>query len=705
MENIKELAVNEETTGRGKKGKKELSPAAKLWLDKIKLALLFTLVVILWEVAVHLLTFGWLRQESLYMLGFSIPIGCSLALFCSLFPEKVNKILSQIIMVLLAFLYCAQYIYSCIFGSFFSVFQIGMGGEALTSFWKETMSCIGENIPQLILIILPLAIFEVFFFLHQLPMSRINVKAALANLGIILVLHGACLLSLNVDGKNYYSFKDIYFSNNTSTDRSVEILGIITTARLESQHMIFGTANNQLGIVDVEMPSLQSQGGNNDESVGNQDIDSTLIPKKEYNVIEKIDFEYLDTLETQDAIATLNEYFMGQTGTNKNEYTGLFEGYNLITICAESFSPEFITKEMTPTLYRMMNEGIVFNNYYGCYLNNTTNGEYTFCMGIFPDLSRSKSNGSFTNSRNNYLPFCLGNMFDSIGVKAHAYHNYLGSYYNRENTHPNMGYEFQSAQNGMTFTTSWPASDLEMFEQSMDDYLGEEQFHAYYMTFSGHYKYEFDINPMCARNQSRVADLDCSEMVKAYIACNLELEKGLNYLINRLEEEGLAEKTVVVLSNDHYPYGLTDQAYAELAGLEGKPTDFDKCKNAFICWTAGLDEKIEVDEYCCTVDILPTILNLFGFEYDSRLLIGTDVFSDAMQVAILSDQSFITDILKFDSSTGEVTYFVDPADYPSGYLDQYLAAMIKTIKNRLTVSAAILNYDYYNFVFENSGLK
>jgi len=102
---------------------------------------------------------------------------------------------------------------------------------------------------------------------------------------------------------------------------------------------------------------------------------------------------------------------------------------------------------------------------------------------------------------------------------------------------------------------------------------------------------------------------------------------------------------------------------------------------------------------------LPTILNLFGFEYDSRLLVGTDVFSDAMHVAILSDQSFITDILKFDSSTGEVTYFVDPEDYPSGYLDQYLSAMIKTIKNRLTVSAAILNYDYYNFVFENSGLK
>ncbi|MBQ6569680.1 MAG: sulfatase-like hydrolase/transferase, partial [Clostridia bacterium] len=494
----------------------------KLILEKIKLSLFYSLIIILWETVLHLLTFGWLRQESLYMLAFSVPVGCVLALIRSLFKNKAGRYASQVIMILLTLLYCSQYIYSCIFGSFFSVFQIGMGGDAITSFWKETISTIGESVPQLVLLSLPLVLYELFFFLYKKPVTTYKFKPAMVALAVTLALHGLCLLSLNVDGKNYYSFKDIYFSNSTSTDRSIEILGVVTTTRLEAQHMIFGTADNQLGIVDVEIPKAPGMGGADGQGTGTTDVE-TVVPTENLNIIPAIDFEYLKTLNSQNAVDTLNEYFAEQTASNKNEYTGLFKDYNLIVMCCESFHPALVSPEFTPTLYRLSHEGIIFNNFYNCYLNNTTNGEYTLCMGNFPDLSRSKSNGSFHNSRENYLPFCLGNMFNSIGVKSYGYHNYLGSYYDRESTHPNMGYECKFADAGMTFSTSWPASDLEMLEQSVDDYINNDRFHAYYMTFSGHYKYNFSINPMAARNQNKVYNLDYSDPVKAYLACNYEL--------------------------------------------------------------------------------------------------------------------------------------------------------------------------------------
>ena len=112
------------------------------------------------------------------------------------------------------------------------------------------------------------------------------------------------------------------------------------------------------------------------------------------------------------------------------------------------------------------------------------------------------------------------------------------------------------------------------------------------MTFSGHYQYNWD-NAMSAKNHDAVKDLPYSEPVKAYIACNLELENALTYLMQRLEQAGVADKTCIVLTNDHYPYGLTEDEYNELAGREMDLT-FEKYRNSFICYVPGLSENIRV---------------------------------------------------------------------------------------------------------------
>lgn len=55
----------------------------------------------------------------------------------------------------------------------------------------------------------------------------------------------------------------------------------------------------------------------------------------------------------------------------------LLKDYNLITICAESFSPWFISQELTPTLYKLTHEGFVFTNYYQPgWGQSTTRGEF-----------------------------------------------------------------------------------------------------------------------------------------------------------------------------------------------------------------------------------------------------------------------------------------------------------------------------------------
>ena len=88
-----------------------------------------------------------------------------------------------------------------------------------------------------------------------------------------------------------------------------------------------------------------------------------------YNVYEGLDFSKISEMSDDETIRNLCQYLEKVNPSLKNEYTGLFEGYNLIYICAESFSSLAIDERITPTLYKMANNGIVLNNYYNSFKN------------------------------------------------------------------------------------------------------------------------------------------------------------------------------------------------------------------------------------------------------------------------------------------------------------------------------------------------
>ena len=79
---------------------------------------------------------------------------------------------------------------------------------------------------------------------------------------------------------------------------------------------------------------------------------------------------------------------------------------------------------------------------------------------------------------------------------------------------------------------------------------------------------------------------------------------------------------------DHYPYLLSDtdtDYYNELRGVTDSERDTSRYRNALILWCGSMDEPVQVDEPCSAVDIVPTLSNLFGLTYDSRLLSGRDI--------------------------------------------------------------------------------
>ena len=120
-----------------------------------------------------------------------------------------------------------------------------------------------------------------------------------------------------------------------------------------------------------------------------------------------------------------------------------------------------------------------------------------------------------------------------------------------------------------------------------------------------------------------------------------------------------------------------------------------------------MDEPVIVDTPCYSVDIVPTLDNLFNVKYDSRLYSGRDIFatnyeadevSSSMPLVILpigNKYSFITAAGEYDSVTKE--FKANPGINIDE--DEYVKEVQSMIQNKWTYAKLIITNDYYRKVF------
>ena len=639
------------------------------WTHKVRMLLYYVVVFVFLEFALQLIVYGSVSNVIAHLL-FACISGCLFFLCSSLLPDKINRIIFIALIVFLVVYYEVQFIYYTIFKSFMPVSQIFLGAAAIVNFAPQILFAIKQNLIGFLVLLLPIPVSVLLLKWKKvfvLRLNRMQIPISMLATGALFAFTMLLMMVTNTSPASAYA---IWTNKTVSTETSVKTLGLAATTMHETSSY-FVKRDSTPVFYETTLDDL------NNEAL-------------ERNVTD-ITFTASDTTAKNNKIIT--DYLATVSATAKNEYTGIAKGYNVVTLCAEAFNPLVIDPEMTPTLYKLANSGFVFNNFYNSFRNTTTNGEYAFCMGLLPDFSHNKIESCFNESADNYLPFCLGNALGEQGYETYAYHNYYGSFYDRYITHPNMGYEFKSVGMGLNLPASNPYSDHDMMKESMKDFIrSNKPFHAYYMTYSGHYQYDWT-NDMSAKHRDKVAHLPYSEPVQAYIACNLEVEYALQALMKELEAAGKADNTMIVLTADHYPYGLTDEDFNELAGTE-VDSAFECYRNSFICYVPGM-EAVQVDEYCSSIDILPTVLNLLGVDYDSRLLAGKDVLSDAPHLALLYDRSFITKDFRYNANNGEVIPHDPSITIEKDTLQNYL----NYVSNIFTLSSAILTNDYYGFIY------
>ena len=559
---------------------------------------------------------AFFRGTLVMVVLFSIATGLLLSLLVNLLHNRrLAQVLMLVVTALWTLLLCVEYCCRSYFKSYFSVgFICTMSGNVVTGFGSTIPGIVAQRLPFIIAALLPLA-------LCILLRKRIVTEHRMSKWSLLFVTAVSVIFLLIGEGLARWGTYGDSYTYNFQTDAAVSQFGLHTAVRLEAEYALFGTPQPKL-----ELPTQEDEP---------DDPPAATTPVEYgYNALD-IDFQALADSASDSALRSMAQYFGSLTPSKKNEYTGLFQGKNLVLITAEAFSPWFISRELTPTLYKLTHEGFVCENYYQPgWGQSTTGGEYAVMTGLLPTWVGS--NVSFYASANDDMPFALGNQLRALGYRTGAYHDNIYNYYNRDKTHPNLGYDYQGVGSGLTVTEdgSWPYSDLEMVQNTIGDYIdgyvsGDTPFHVYYMTVSGHGSYGWG-HAMAAKNRAKAqaAYPNASTQVQAYVAANLELENALTYLLEQLEAAGIAEDTVICMSADHYPYLLAEPEtdyYNELRGVVDSERDTDRYRNALVLWCGGMENAVTVTEPCSAVDIVPTLSNLFGLEYDSRLLSGRDV--------------------------------------------------------------------------------
>lgn len=650
-----------------KKVEKRIDNNIKNSPKRINIFLVFLISIIYMEVLFHIVTFGLTNLfdvKLVYFFIFAVIEAGIFSLISKIGNNKVNKIITCILMFILGIYYFGSYLFKSLFNTFFSFHLLGISDQAAT-FIGDAVLEILKRLPILVLFLLPF----VFVIIYKKRLSyKKKRNGFLYVLILIIIFSGLFILSININNER----KDLFY-NIDNNAMNIEKMGLNISAYLDIKR-IFVPVDEKI-IVE-----------NNEEKLTEEEI--SYGP----NMLD-IDFDSLIQNTNNKTVKEMHEYFKNQNPTYKNEYTGIYEGKNLIMVMGESLNDIAISEKYTPTLYKLAHEGFEFTNFYTPINMSTLGGEFQMQTGLFANLNM------LTNKfrpGTNYFPYGLGKVFNDRDYYVSAYHANTGSFQSRDKYLKSLGYSnYLYKGNGLEKLMNcnvWPQSDYDMVNVTIDDILSHDKFAAYYVSVSGHMPWGLNANAMSRKNKDAVADLNLSDEAKGYVAANIELDKALEKILQKLEESNKLDDTVIAVVPDHYPYSMNINTINELSSY-ARDERFEVNHSVLIIWNNNQEHKV-ISKIANSLDFIPTMLNLFNVDYDSRIITGKDIFAPNEGLVFFTDRSWISDKGRYNAATRK---FISSTDEEVS--DDYIKMMNNIVSSRINTSKLIMENDYYRIVF------
>ena len=386
-------------------------------------------------------------------------------------------------------------------------------------------------------------------------------------------------------------------------------------------------------------------------------------------------YDFINRAENQDIIAELDDWYASKEPDPDNEWTGRFQGKNLIMIQLEAIDTWLINEQFMPNLYRIQQESLDFTqNYTPMYLDaGTFNTEMIVNTGLISPFVGSTSS---MYSRNAY-PDSLAHLMRNAGYSANSFHRSTGETYNRGEVHENIGYSHYYSGEEMGI---WNLDfDTELMA-GYDLFTANAPFLSFIITFSGHGPYENSaVSAQWYDYAASLLPADTEPMVIHAYAHAYETDRFIGMLYDRLEADGRLDDTVLVFYADHYDYYVLDTGII-MRQKDVYDTDLI-CRTPFFIYEKNTPPQ-KIEKVVSSMDILPTLVNLFGLDCDGTHYVGNDAFSDNGGYVIFPDYAW------YDGTT----YWTPLGDVPA---DEAISQRNEELKTRLQMSWDTMKTDYF----------
>lgn len=394
--------------------------------------------------------------------------------------------------------------------------------------------------------------------------------------------------------------------------------------------------------------------------------------------------------EGNESIKEIDEYLISRPQHQDNEYTGAFAGKNVIYVMVEAFDYIGLDPTLTPTLTKMMNEGWSFNQHYSIQYNCATGeSELIAQTGLYPNIGTCSY--SAYGDTNTYTQ-TLYNLFNQAGYTTTAYHNWNDQFYKRTKIIPTLGADayYDVDQLIPKLIGGWQ-SDFTMMQNAWPIIKENgSPFFAQIITSSSHLPYDEESN-LGDRYISQVNEVfpNAPVEVKRYMSKLIEFDKAMAYLLEQLENNGLADDTVIVLYGDHRPLKFNAGNLVTYTDEVDRSQNNDLDLTPMIIYNSELTPKT-ISNYSSNMDLVPTMANLFGLNYDSRLYLGTDVMV-SNSLVVWQSGTWQNEVGFFSSTTSAFA----PYDTSNTYTTEQIQTISNKIKNMFYYSREIYLNNYY----------
>ena len=600
---------------------------------------------------------------------YTLSISLFLGWLFSLFPEKTAKILTCITGIFFGAYTVTQLQFMNYYGSYMSARATLDGAGRIGQFASGFISLIKPV--YYTALIVPIIVLFINIFCH-FGNSTFKQK-------LMVMLSGCLLLEATA------------FSNLTTTeymplyrhprfiDRSIREFGLGRFLILDVISLAKGSSSSEL-ILPEETAEPETTPEPTQETTA-----EPVITRRD--TIDDTAWKELMEKETNEEIKTVDQYLMNRDIPDFNDHTGFLKDYNVVYVMIEAFDYMAIDPELTPTLYRMKEEGWDFTHHYTPKFSCATGeSEFVSEISLVPLSDVCTPNQYAANE----WPNSIFSVFRHAGYYSTAYHNWKDEFYERRTLYSHSGCQAYLNYEDLDYTRLWGwQSDLEMMELTIPYWIDQDKFMSLYVTSSTHFPYD-EGSELGNRylDQINAVHPDYPMEVKRYLSKSIELDKSMEYLISKLEEAGKMDNTLIVLFADHHPLETPLQIIADYGGQEAdRLNGFDEDRTPMIFYSSSLKPE-KLDRINSTFDILPTVLNLIGLDYDPRLYVGKDYFDEASSLVIFPNGSWITE---------DGAYYASDDTHDESLPEEEVTKRNNEVNNLFSISRLIYQNNYFKY--------